>query len=124
MSIFVRTMGGLFFVAGIAALIYGIGLLDENEIRLLALKSSVGELKGVLYVMGALMAFFFGTILFLGASSYDHLKRLADINASAAVQISAQSSILSESAYYSTYPPVLPQTDRDEPRPVPAHPSV
>lgn len=108
MSIFVRAMGGLFLVAGVAALILGIGLLDENEIRLLALKSSVGELKGVLFVMGALMAFFFGTILFLGASSYDHLKRLADINASAAVQLSAQGSILPDSAY----PPALPPTDR------------
>lgn len=108
MSIFVRAMGGLFFVSGIGALILGIGLLDENEIRMLALKSSVGELKGVLFVMGALMAFFFGTVLFLGASSYDHLKRLADINASAAVQISAQSSMLSESSYLSTYLPPLP----------------
>ena len=104
MSIFVRCMGGLFFVAGIVGLIIGIGLMDEKEIRLLALKSSVGELKGVIFVVGSLMALFFGTILFLGASMYDHLKRLADINASAAVQISANSSILTDS----TYLPPLP----------------
>lgn len=90
MSIFVRCMGGLFFVAGIAGLIIGIGLMDQNEIRLLALKSSVGELKGVIYVVGAVMALFFGTILLLGASIYDHVKRLADINASAAVQPQSQ----------------------------------
>lgn len=106
MSIFVRCMGGLFFVAGIVGLIIGLSLMDANEIRLMALKSSVGELKGVIYVVGSLMAFFFGTILFLGASMYDHLKRLADINASAAVQISANSSILTDS----TYLPPLPQS--------------
>jgi hypothetical protein len=105
MSIFVRSMGGLFFIAGIVGLIIGLNLMDANEIRLLALKSSVGELKGVIYVVGAVMAFFFGTILFLGASIYDHIKRLADINASAAVQMSANNSILSDSIYL----PPLPQ---------------
>ena len=106
MSIFVRSMGGLFFVAGIVGLIFGLSLMEANEIRLMALKSSVGELKGVIYVVGALMAFFFGTILLLGASMYDHLKRLADINASAAVQMSANSSILADSVYL----PPLPQS--------------
>ncbi len=106
MSIFVRSMGGLFFVAGIVGLIIGLNLMDANEIRLLALKSSVGELKGVIFVVGGLMGFFFGTILFLGASIYDHIKRLADINASAAVQMSANSSIYSDSIYL----PPLPQS--------------
>jgi len=116
MSIFVRSMGGLFFVAGIVALIIGLNLMDANEIRLMALKSSVGELKGVIFVVGALMAFFFGTILFLGASMYDHLKRLADINASAAVQMSAATSTYSDSAHLSTYIPQLPETQaRTEP---------
>lgn len=111
MSIFVRSMGGLFFVAGIVGLIIGIGLMDANEIRMLALKSSVGELKGVIFVVGSLMAFFFGTILFLGASIYDHIKRLADINASAAVQMSAASSIYSDSIYL----PPLPQSRTVDP---------
>ncbi len=110
MSIFVRSMGGLFFVAGILGLIIGINLMDANEIRLMALKSSVGELKGVIFVVGALMAFFFGTILLLGASIYENLKRLADINASAAVQMSAATSTYADSAYLSTYIPQLPQS--------------
>lgn len=111
MSIFVRSMGGLFFIAGIVALIIGLNLMDANEIRLLALKSSVGELKGVLYVIGAVMAFFFGTILFLGAAIFDHVKRLADINASAAVQMSANSSILVDSTYLPPLPATQARTD-------------
>lgn len=118
MSIFARSIGGLFFVAGIVGLIMGLNMMSANEIRLLELRSTFGELKGVLFILGSVFAVFFGASLLLGASIFDQVKRLADINASAATQLSAQNSMLAEASQMSAYLPSLPTTQSaaDEPR--------